>query len=106
MNNLELKPCPFCGNDKPNLIETCMDDPAWTMATIKCRKCGAGSNKAHRTTESALEWWNGRITETRIAELEAALEGIIIYAESYARMINVQPECIQSARDALAKETT
>jgi hypothetical protein len=42
--------------------------------------------------------------DARIAELEAALEGILIYAESYARIINVQPERIKSARNALAKE--
>jgi Lar family restriction alleviation protein len=71
----KLKPCPFCGNDKPELVEYCMDDPAYATAYVKCRKCGVCSNRRHATTESAVAWWNGRTSEDR-----KALEELVFLA--------------------------
>lgn len=55
----ELKPCPFCGNDR--II--------WALGYgmqhgVMCAKCGACFLAIHRTKEIVAEKWNTRINET------------------------------------------
>ena len=74
MSELKLKPCPFCGNDKP-VIYPPVDDPCGVFKREKGRayigqvfcSCGAGCNAKfytpwpNKAREAVAEIWNRRI---------------------------------------------
>lgn len=53
---IELKPCPFCGNDKlPGVV-----NDEWS-AYVQCWRCGArGPVISDHNEEHAVKWWNMR----------------------------------------------
>ena len=70
----ELKPCPFCGKNVPNVGTiadhefTCEDDMSYeydsTHFDVVCAAtaggCGASTGKRYETPEEAIEAWNRR----------------------------------------------
>lgn len=56
----KLKPCPFCGDDKPYVYQSLTR--AGRVSAVNCSKCGArGAQK--KKAEDAVELWNHRICE-------------------------------------------
>lgn len=58
MKERDLKPCPFCGNDKPKLMHN------WGDAVIYCSQCDSSSG-CYDTEEEAIEAWNRRKVSAR-----------------------------------------
>lgn len=56
---MTLKPCPFCGAE-PTMHTNVLDDPAWSLVHIRCKKCGVTNGKPLHTVDQAVEWWNTR----------------------------------------------
>lgn len=65
----ELKPCPFCGG-KASFLG--MDFEEGDFEKIQCGRCISGRSYAS-TKASAIEHWNTRAEDSRIAALEAQL---------------------------------
>jgi Lar family restriction alleviation protein len=55
--SLELKPCPFCGNNNADTLQICNRIHYW----IQCWKCFAGGPSSE-TKEHAIERWTKRST--------------------------------------------
>lgn len=60
----ELKPCPFCGHDKPRLkrntgVTGVATKTRWLREQVKCR-CGAAS-KIGKKPGQAIDHWNRRV---------------------------------------------
>lgn len=62
MNEVKLKPCPFCGSKQ---IGVMVHDEFYPnlplMYGVTCYDCQAGSCQFFRTTEEAIEAWNKRV---------------------------------------------
>ena len=54
MNEIELKPCPFCGAPA-EMKETC----SWDYY-VKCTSCGARTRNHHEYPNGAANRWNSR----------------------------------------------
>ena len=54
-----IKPCPFCGNKYPEIIEG-------YLKNVYCRKCGCELFCLASTEEEAIEAWNKRYNDNRI----------------------------------------
>ena len=75
----ELKPCPFCGNDKP-FVE-CNMESIYIVCDCGVRLAGSASQKM------ATEAWNQRLLlERKTTKRE------VIYQEAYDRLINALVE--------------
>lgn len=75
MENEALKPCPFCGNTLIKLGNFDLEQPDWTAWCGGVDGCGVETR--HCTSMSdAVRMWNARATDSRVAELEAALQRI------------------------------
>lgn len=55
----ELKPCPFCGNEK---VSVATHTPAKSRPyfTVHCYKCGCSKFTHHKSEIEAIEAWNRR----------------------------------------------
>lgn len=65
MNNNEVLPCPFCGQDAYTDLASCTIFGAWTghKYAVACSNCEAkapGSN----SFKQAIQLWNNRVTNT------------------------------------------
>jgi Lar family restriction alleviation protein len=56
MFDVEIEPCPFCGNDDPQWNA----DNAETVLWLDCPECGATGPTA-QTHEEAADLWNQRM---------------------------------------------
>jgi Lar family restriction alleviation protein len=77
----ELKPCPFCGDDKPYLSEDWPDCAKRAEYTVYCSANGCEAGTCWQNTkDKAMSAWNDRPTadlkalQDKIAELEADKE--------------------------------
>lgn len=66
----KLLPCPFCGNTKPELVETHLNH--WRVG---CSKCGSYNNNS-LGPERAFDTWNRRIDSTIAAQPTPDIEQI------------------------------
>ena len=97
-----LLPCPFCqatqedGGDR-------VDEDGWS---VFCEECGASAPHAP-TWKDAVTAWNTRADATRIAELEADKDRLILYwnkAEADAtRWREVAGQCAEALSDTSAQ---
>lgn len=57
INDLKLKPCPFCNHEAQILHH-----PEWSWASyeVECSECGATFDYAFYTPEEAANQWNKR----------------------------------------------
>lgn len=70
----ELKPCPFCGNEK---IYICTDDETEEFFGVMCTVCGGSIYPDKETEEEAIEAWNRRANEPETdREIEELYEAI------------------------------
>lgn len=60
----KLKPCPFCGSNKCNVIEHAFHNLSSTYG-VKCWNCKAESWQFFDTKEEAIEAWNRRVNDER-----------------------------------------
>ena len=65
MKNIELKPCPFCG-EKAELSSGRFDGKATSY--VICTRCGSSGefffvSPKYASAEKAIEAWNRRVTE-------------------------------------------
>ena len=65
--DIELKPCPFCGNENIELL--CMEDhhTKTKKVTVRCRNCevektttGAIGLNTKFLVDNIVQWWNNR----------------------------------------------
>ena len=76
-DNLEIKPCPFCGG-KPDIYEIGNVYTAKRSIEIVCTTCfvkrKVSTPKGHQTLEwlenTSLELWNKRTDSTKLYEIE------------------------------------
>jgi hypothetical protein len=54
-----IEPCPFCGNDKPELVQC-------PSHYVQCRKCDADGPWNDEDAQQALDEWNKRPLTTSI----------------------------------------
>ena len=59
MDNLTLKPCPFCGGEA-KLVKDFCSFKDWNY--VRCEECGA-MNSVTDTAFKAIETWNMRVEE-------------------------------------------
>ena len=69
MSEIELKPCPFCG-DEPEFHEASQISETWFVASVNCRSCcaqvvsqGMETKTAEMANESAIAAWNKRVID-------------------------------------------
>lgn len=70
LENIKLKPCPFCGGEALLIIEDCNGDSAQNIrraefAYCQCKNCGATTQGEYRNIEYSaikrvVEKWNRR----------------------------------------------
>lgn len=70
MNNVHLKPCPYCGG-RPYLREIKNALPDFVYR-VDCCYCWAGGPECG-TAEEAAEGWNRRVKDDTISEMEMSL---------------------------------
>lgn len=61
----ELKPCPFCGNRKIGIYDTCSSKFTKSYKTVECQQCGAimfDSDEKHSLND-VIEAWNRRVCD-------------------------------------------
>lgn len=96
MSEIELKPCPFCG-DEPEFHEASQISETWFVASVNCRSCcaqvvsqGMETKTAEMANESAIAAWNKRIIDRdellKIAD-ELETKFFVVY-DSYEDMID------------------
>ena len=59
MDNLTLKPCPFCGGEAI-LVKDFSSFKDWTY--VRCKECGA-STSVSGNAYKAIELWNRRVAD-------------------------------------------
>lgn len=60
MNNIELKPCPFCGETDKVYLRKILDETGYWVECITCR-----TQQGIRTRDKAINAWNSRNVETQ-----------------------------------------
>ena len=76
----ELMPCPFCGGKPNDELEDNGSNVTWVICDNVKDGCGCEGPYKH-TPEDAIEAWNRRASEARIAALEAQVEGMRVALE-------------------------
>lgn len=56
-----LKPCPFCGDDHPEVVTDMTVSPENRHYFVECRYCD-GSMGPQPTEDEAIESWNRRVS--------------------------------------------
>ena len=59
---IELKPCPFCGDDEAIIMEHTYYELSPTYG-VYCDNCGAKTKQFYKTAEDAAESWNRRVSD-------------------------------------------
>lgn len=69
MSVTELKPCPFCGGEAPEITN-------WRDGALPCVQCSAscGAVLIHNSSARAVDAWNRRAPDPLADELAKALE--------------------------------
>lgn len=62
MSNTELKPCPFCGADDPEIVEEIDHMLKQIYTFVRCPCCGASSG-GHFRKDVAIKRWNRRAND-------------------------------------------
>ena len=57
MSDIQLKPCPFCGDKNPRRIVNAY------VCYIQCGKCGASGSHYIMNGDKAIDAWNRRVGE-------------------------------------------
>ena len=82
MEEVKLKPCPFCGNKQPELVHVTWATP--NSYLVRCQSCGAtssggGANNGFNSFYShtkAIESWNMRAAKDVLTELQIMRQDI------------------------------
>ena len=90
---IELKPCPFCGNEHPELIHVTWATP--NSYLVRCRCCGATSsgdgvrNGYHSfySMTQAINSWNMRAAKDVLEELSIMRQDMASVKESLGKLI-------------------
>ena len=61
----ELKPCPFCGDDRPTIKTKMYKDLGFLYTRVECQACGA-SIRGYLEEKRAIAEWNRRYTPSEI----------------------------------------
>ena len=61
MNNVVLKPCPFCGGEA-KIMKHLFNNQS-TSYGVKCKRCLAETFQFFKSREKAVEAWNRRAGE-------------------------------------------
>jgi len=88
MENEELKPCPFCGDQKPAPATTKLVVDGYTYHLVMCIKCGVKTSLCE-TYDEALDIWNTRSNEelTIINEDPSETTDIVSFIEEEFKIL-------------------
>ena len=81
----ELKPCPFCGNEKPKINDG-------LALHIQCYDCGIKTPDyfgSDITEGELIGDWNARSIDRQLAEYKAFMLGLKLSSEDEARMMDL-----------------
>lgn len=66
MDEIKLKPCPFCGRQSTTIRSKRVSNSGTTLYAVRCYRCGAegpmvyGYEASRVAMEAAAIFWNGR----------------------------------------------
>ena len=99
MEELKIKPCPFCGGKADVLERYRKGTPNRKMFWVECTSCGISQAhhdlSGYRTPNKAVERWNRRFElDDIIAEIESARSKDKLCEYPYVRCINIIKKAI------------
>jgi len=68
MDEIELRPCPFCGRQGTTIRSERVSSSGVTLYAARCYRCGAegpmayGYEDSRAAMEAAASFWNGRVS--------------------------------------------
>lgn len=92
-DDVTLLPCPFCGSDDVRAKREAVKGTDDLVLSVSCRKCHA---LVQEWGDKAIALWNTRVSDPRIAALEAQLADARDCIDLFNRMI-VRAECTWKA---------
>ena len=84
MNNVVLKPCPFCGGEACVKTSTTQTIPSHPMAWVYCKKCKSSSASFDDYKKTALFCLMQSMHGTAVPERRASMSNLIYRLEMEA----------------------